>query len=824
VGPDGVSTTTYLYEGNTVKVTDPAGKWKKFTLDAFGQLVQVNEPNPAGGADYVTTYTYDRYGNLTTVSMPRPTGTQTRTFNWSAPGWLSSATNPENGTVSYTYNSFGKVASRSDAKGQLVSYSYDVYGRLTMVQRYAGGVEDHCLRETYSYDTNPYDPNFTQNGNGRLTAIQYHGGGTGFFVLPGGVPVGNHPCSATFTEMFNYNLGGGVLKKRLRVTRYYQTATSPYSASKTADLEQTNTYDLNSGTGMVHTLSSQYPKVQASSETLNPPPANGPYLGWTYDSMGRPATMTDLATSQGIISGVTFNVAGEMLAMTGQYAETRTYNALFQLTGIVAPGVSMSYAYSATQNNGKITSQTDNLTGETVQYAYDALNRLATAVATNNSWGQSYTYDGFGNLTGQTVIAGTAPYMQTTYNAATNRQNGECADLNGNINALPGCTNGYGYDIENRLTSAANAQYSYAPGNKRLFKRVGSTDEVTFYGISGQKLATYSMTFVSNTLTLTQTGTWYYFGGKLIKNAGGYIGHDRIGSVGNKFFPYGQEKVPTANNTEKFATYFRDSETGLDYAQNRYHQPGMGRFQTPDPYVASGGPEDPGSWNRYAYTRGDPLNRLDPAGTFDCPPDIRLCIAPMPGSGGASGGESGGIGDRASKPGTEEEVGIGNEQVNTGAQGVGLVAPAVLSNRLGAAITAAIDALANNKKCYDLFTGGPGFPEDPIGVLQNLQSGGKYGSIGFGTLISAPGTVRSATTAGVTVTDGTQTYDKVEIVINNFAGSFVTGSARDQAVTILHELGHAMNELFGPATAKRIVADGRMVKEGMSGFLLKTEF
>ena len=30
---------------------------------------------------------------------------------------------------------------------------------------------------------------------------------------------------------------------------------------------------------------------------------------------------------------------------------------------------------------------------------------------------------------------------------------------------------------------------------------------------------------------------------------------------------------------------------------------------TPDPYAASGGPSDPGSWNRYAYTRGDPVNR-----------------------------------------------------------------------------------------------------------------------------------------------------------------------------------------------------------------------
>jgi len=33
-------------------VTDPAGKWKKSTMDAQGNLVQVNEPRPGGGADF----------------------------------------------------------------------------------------------------------------------------------------------------------------------------------------------------------------------------------------------------------------------------------------------------------------------------------------------------------------------------------------------------------------------------------------------------------------------------------------------------------------------------------------------------------------------------------------------------------------------------------------------------------------------------------------------------------------------------------------------------------------------------------------------------
>ena len=151
-----------------------------------------------------------------------------------------------------------------------------------------------------------------------------------------------------------------------------------------------------------------------------------------------------------------------------------------------------------------------------------------------------------------------------------------------------------------------------------------TTDELTYWSVSGQKLGTYSITVntgsgsTAPSFTLTQTGTNYYFGRKLIKNAGGYVGADRLGSVGH-YYPYGQEKPSaTTKGTEKFTGYFRDAETGLDYADQRFHNPGAGRFLTPDPYQARGtgaaDPRNPGSWNRYAYVQGDPVNFRDPSG------------------------------------------------------------------------------------------------------------------------------------------------------------------------------------------------------------------
>ena len=90
---------------------------------------------------------------------------------------------------------------------------------------------------------------------------------------------------------------------------------------------------------------------------------------------------------------------------------------------------------------------------------------------------------------------------------------------------------------------------------------------------------------------------------------------DRLGSIGH-YYPYGEAYAGSAPTMEAFATYYRDSST-LDYAQNRYYASSLARFTSPDPYRSSGGPADPGSWNRYAYVGNDPVNKNDPSG-LDC--------------------------------------------------------------------------------------------------------------------------------------------------------------------------------------------------------------
>ena len=54
------------------------------------------------------------------------------------------------------------------------------------------------------------------------------------------------------------------------------------------------------------------------------------------------------------------------------------------------------------QPDGRITQRKDWVSGEEITYQYDSLNRLISAQTTGPELGQSFGYDGFGNLLSQT--------------------------------------------------------------------------------------------------------------------------------------------------------------------------------------------------------------------------------------------------------------------------------------------------------------------------------------------------------------------------------------------------------------------------------------
>jgi RHS repeat-associated protein len=361
-------------------------------------------------------------------------------------------------------------------------------------------------------------------------------------------------------------------------------------------------------------------------------PVTGKRYQYGFDSRGLPSTLTNTTDSVTVVTSVSYGVAGEMTTfVSGGGTEGRSYNVNGQMTTLTLPGRTITYNFPAAgSNNGKVSSVVDS--GETISYAYDALQRLISA--TGSDWSQTYAYDGFGNMTGK-VGTGGAPSWSNGMDPATNRLSGVSFDANGNQLTLP-MTSGMPdtfaatYDASNRMiyvenpTQSRRTWYEYDAGNKRVYeKRVdGSTQEwFHYFGITGQRLARYSFTVSGAVITFAEHENSVWFGGKLVKNAGSWTNEDRLGSVG-KYLPYGEDKPGAsgnpANDSVKFATYTRDAGTGIDYADQRWHAQGVGRFLTSDPYQASAGAEDPGSWNRYGYVQGDPANYGDASGMARC--------------------------------------------------------------------------------------------------------------------------------------------------------------------------------------------------------------
>ena len=72
---------------------------------------------------------------------------------------------------------------------------------------------------------------------------------------------------------------------------------------------------------------------------------------------------------------------------------------------------------------------------------------------------------------------------------------------------------------------------------------------------------------------------------------------------------------------KKFTSYERDangSDEAMFRRSNRWHS----RFDQPDPYDGSYDFGNPQSFNRYAYTQGDPVNFVDPSGLDTCHVDL----------------------------------------------------------------------------------------------------------------------------------------------------------------------------------------------------------
>jgi len=176
----------------------------------------------------------------------------------------------------------------------------------------------------------------------------------------------------------------------------------------------------------------------------------------------------------------------------------------------------------------------------------------------------------------------------------TNQITGVSYDGNGNVTQF-GPPPGYAlaYDVANRLATVnTTSAYAYDSTNLRTYYRNSAGLETIYlYGVDQKKMATYTISLNSGKLTFNSQTENVYFAGRLISAENNAVALDGLGSVlwnsaygSHAYSPYGAEYVASSNDTEKYATYTRDSLTELDYALNRYYLQCLGPLHVARPH------------------------------------------------------------------------------------------------------------------------------------------------------------------------------------------------------------------------------------------------
>jgi RHS repeat-associated protein len=263
---------------------------------------------------------------------------------------------------------------------------------------------------------------------------------------------------------------------------------------------------------------------------------------------------------------------------------------------------------------------------------------------------------------------------------------------------------------------------------------------------------------------------------------------------------YGEEITGTANDTFKFGQLYRDSDSGLDYAMNRYYASGIGRFLTPDIGRASNADVLPGNWNSYAYVGGDPINKSDPNGL--CSPDDNPPCYPVTVTGSVPfwfGGDSGRTDPITANPNADGPANAAQR---------GAAAPARLR---AAGITLAFNALLD-PKCQSVFNTNVSAGAkvySPSGMLLVLGGGGStsdgryWGTITQANLGATVDAVTQGQGQSIPITGSSSVYMSSNIVLNNgYSNNWTSWDTAELAGDLIHELGHVFNMTQGLGGSK----------------------
>ena len=605
------------YVGNTTTVTDQAGKQRRSSADALGQLTRIDEPNsqndlgPIDSPTQATFYTYNTNGQMVKVTQ----GAQSRFFLYDSLGRLLRMRQPEQDTnpnlalsdpitgnsqwsTGSTYDANGNALTTTDVKGIVVTQTYDNLNRV-LTRSYS----DSTPSVTNTYD----DPNVAFS-KGQLTKVSSsistteH---TGFDRLGRTLSHKQTTNGQSYTTSYTYNLSGALVEETYPSGRIVKN-----TFNNDAKLIEVSSKKVDQADFQIYANNFAYTATGALSQIRL---GNGDWESVQFNSRLQ-VTQIGLGTSQNAV---------DLWKVKYDYGEVDAGGNL-----------------QTSKNSGNIARQTISFNGLSQAYVqtykYDFLNRLSEATEINGAtqtWKQNFGYDRYGNRTSfsQQKI-GEQPITQTPLLDPANNQimpgQGYAYDFNGNLTQdnqnRQFIFNGDNKQVEVRDASNITVGKYYYDGNGRRVKKVvGWVTTVFVYDVGGKLVAEYS-TQQADTSTTSYLTSDILGSPRVITNSAGAV------VLRRDLMPFGEElSADTANRTtalkfghgndnvrQRFTGYEKDIETGLDFAEARYYDNRSGRFTAVDPLLASGNSADPQSFNRYAYVANNPVISTDSTGMW----------------------------------------------------------------------------------------------------------------------------------------------------------------------------------------------------------------
>ena len=476
--------TEYTHDdlGRLIRTTYADGRFDESTYDAEGR--RLTSRDRAGN---VTSYEYDVLGRLKKTTYADGTFTTT---NYDAVGKVTSSIDALGNETSYTYDDTGRRLTLTNALNQVTSFAYDSNGNQTLVtdalNHTTAFVYDVLDRRTR---TNFADSSFTEtiyDALGQKITEKDQAGKETHFAYDSLGRLTKVTDALGQETRYEYNELGQQTKQIDALNRVttYEYDLLGRRTKRILPMGQAETYSYNVQGNLQSrtdfngkTTTFEYDNMRRLLSKTPDASLNEPTVSFTYNDLGQRATMTDASgTTSYVYDGRNRLSSKQTLFGTLSYTYGENGN-LETLRSSNADGVSVDYDYDALN---RLSSVKDNrLVGDqTTSYNYDAVGNLQgytypNQVATN------YHYNSLNRLTSMNSVSGssTIASYQYTLGAAGNRT--QVAEFGGR-------TVNYAYDDLYRLTSetiantANNGQISYiydAVGNR--LQRNSSVSQVS---------------------------------------------------------------------------------------------------------------------------------------------------------------------------------------------------------------------------------------------------------------------------------------------------------------------------------------------------------